>query len=131
MEKTEEDYIEYLNDIYYGEDLTADIKWMYMLDNAESEEEYEQIDAFLVAGKLGDALKLGDPTAFNVGFSEWLAEQEDEEDEEYAEPASNADNGNRFIHGLFQSDNRNRINLIRQVVMHGLAIKVINVPKFL
>jgi hypothetical protein len=58
--KTKKKYEEYLNDLYYGQDIST-------------EEQYEYLKAkrLLMKGKLGTALRKDDPIAFEVGFEEW------------------------------------------------------------
>ena len=86
MPATASDYRSYLNDIYYGEDLRDDPQWAHLADNGETEDEVQAIDGYLAAGLLGSALKLADPVQFNVGLSEWQAEQEKDEQGSYWEP---------------------------------------------
>jgi len=59
IKKTKKVYEEYLNDLYYGQDI--------------SEGQYSYINAIrlLRVGKLGTALRKHDPIAFYVGYSEW------------------------------------------------------------
>lgn len=60
LRKTKKSYEEYLNDLYRGHDLTE-----------EQEFEYLKSRRLLMRGRLGSAVRRGDPIAFEVGFHEW------------------------------------------------------------
>lgn len=61
--KTMKKYEEYLNDLYYGQDISE-----------EGQYEYMKAKKLLRQGKLGTALRKHDPIAFHVGFQEWQGE---------------------------------------------------------
>lgn len=61
MKKTKDNYEEYLNDIYYHQDIWGDGHYSYL--NAPK---------LLKKGKLGTALRRHDPIAFDIGYREWM-----------------------------------------------------------
>jgi hypothetical protein len=56
-------YEKYLNDLYYGQDISGFPEYQYLLKKQ-----------LLQKGKLGTVLRKDDPIAFEIGFSEWKGE---------------------------------------------------------
>jgi len=69
------EYREYLNDIFSIDPYLQSRTVMYLTNKERSEHisEDELIDACANRG-MGDMLKRLDPTAYNVGFREWVEE---------------------------------------------------------
>jgi len=63
MRKTKKSYEEYLNNLYYGTDISENEEYIYLKSKN-----------LLRRGLLGTALRRDDPIAFEVGFEEWHGE---------------------------------------------------------
>jgi hypothetical protein len=59
--KSKKAYEEYLNDLYFGQDISDNEQYAYM----------PKAKLLLRRGKLGTALRKHDPIQFGVGFGEW------------------------------------------------------------
>ena len=74
--KTEQDYIEHLNDVYAGQDLLLDGSYDYLTVPMTGRVESVALEAsrLLAQGHYGTALHMADPIAFDLGYQEWIKE---------------------------------------------------------